>query len=77
MVRFHGRDPEAWADHRRHGRRTVPLRLLDSASSRSGRRGSSELAAQARETHVIMNNCYRDYAVKNARQMASLLDLDE
>ena len=36
-----------------------------------------ELAAQARETHVIMNNCYRDYAVKSARQMASLLDLDE
>jgi uncharacterized protein YecE (DUF72 family) len=36
-----------------------------------------QLAAQARETHVIMNNCYRDYAVKSARQMASLLDLDE
>jgi uncharacterized protein YecE (DUF72 family) len=33
-----------------------------------------ELARQARETHVVMNNCYRDYAVNNARQLAGLLD---
>ena len=33
-----------------------------------------ELATQARETHVVMNNCYRDYAVKSARQLASLLE---
>jgi hypothetical protein len=24
-----------------------------------------------------MNNCYQDYAVKSARQIASLLDLEE
>jgi hypothetical protein len=23
--------------------------------------------------HVLMNNCYRDYAVRNARQLAVLL----
>jgi uncharacterized protein YecE (DUF72 family) len=23
--------------------------------------------------HVLMNNCYRDYAVRNARQLAALL----
>ena len=33
-----------------------------------------ELSAQAKETHAIMNNCYRNYAVKNARQMASLIE---
>ncbi|MDP8971364.1 MAG: DUF72 domain-containing protein, partial [Actinomycetota bacterium] len=32
-----------------------------------------ELAADARETHVVFNNCYRDYGVRNARQLAELL----
>ena len=36
----------------------------------------AELEQQARETHVLMNNCYRDYAVKSARQFATLLDAE-
>ena len=32
-----------------------------------------EVAAQARETHVVFNNCYRDYGVRNARQLGALL----
>jgi len=36
-----------------------------------------DMASTARETHVLMNNCYRDYAVNNARQLSGLLDLDE
>jgi hypothetical protein len=28
-----------------------------------------------RETHVLMNNCYRDFAVRNARELGDLLDL--
>jgi uncharacterized protein YecE (DUF72 family) len=36
-----------------------------------------EMSQAARETHVLMNNCYRDYAVRNAKQLTSLLDLDE
>ena len=36
-----------------------------------------DLAETARETHVLMNNCYQDYAVKSARQLASLLDVEE
>jgi uncharacterized protein YecE (DUF72 family) len=35
-----------------------------------------DMANTARETHVLMNNCYRDYAVNNARQIGDLLDLD-
>jgi uncharacterized protein YecE (DUF72 family) len=31
------------------------------------------LAEQAERVHVLMNNCYRDYAVRNARQLAGLL----
>ena len=44
------------------------------ASSRSGRPGSDELARQARETHVLMNNCYANYGSTNAREMAALLE---
>jgi uncharacterized protein YecE (DUF72 family) len=32
-----------------------------------------ELAAAAKETYVMFNNCYRDYAVNNARRMKELL----
>ena len=32
-----------------------------------------KLAADADETHVVFNNCYRDYAHRNARQLESLL----
>jgi uncharacterized protein YecE (DUF72 family) len=31
------------------------------------------MADQAVRVHVLMNNCYRDYAVRNARQLAALL----
>lgn len=31
------------------------------------------LAEKAQETHVLMNNCYRNYAQINARQLADLL----
>ena len=34
-----------------------------------------ELAAQTKETHVLLNNCYRNYAQVNARQLADLLDV--
>jgi uncharacterized protein YecE (DUF72 family) len=32
-----------------------------------------EVADQARETHVLFNNCYRDYGVRNARELGDLL----
>jgi uncharacterized protein YecE (DUF72 family) len=32
-----------------------------------------ELAEQTAETHVLLNNCYRNYAQVNARQLADLL----
>jgi hypothetical protein len=31
------------------------------------------LAADADETHVVFNNCYRDYAHVNAGQLAGLI----
>jgi uncharacterized protein YecE (DUF72 family) len=32
-----------------------------------------ELAEQAKETHVLMNNCHRDYAQRNASALLDLL----
>jgi uncharacterized protein YecE (DUF72 family) len=32
-----------------------------------------ELAGQAKETHVLLNNCYRNYAQVNAAQLAALI----
>jgi uncharacterized protein YecE (DUF72 family) len=75
-VRFHGRDPKAWrttsggaAERFRYEYQEVELEgWVPKVAS---------LAERARETHVLMNNCYRDFAVNNARQLAGLLDLDE
>ena len=75
MVRFHGRDPKAWESK------------AETASERFRYDYSKgelaewvpkleELSGQARETHVLMNNCYRDFAVRNARELGDLLDLD-
>ena len=33
------------------------------------------MAEQTRETHVLMNNCYRDFGVRNARDLGDMLDL--
>jgi uncharacterized protein YecE (DUF72 family) len=75
MVRFHGRDPKAWsaksgtaADRFRYD---YGERELDEWVPKI-----EALRDQARETHVVMNNCYENYAVKNARQLASLLSLE-
>jgi uncharacterized protein YecE (DUF72 family) len=34
------------------------------------------LAEQVSEVHVLLNNCYRNYAQTNARQLADMLDVD-
>ena len=32
-----------------------------------------EVAAQAKETHLMFNNCYANYGTTNAREIAALL----
>jgi uncharacterized protein YecE (DUF72 family) len=32
-----------------------------------------DMASSARETHVLMNNCYSNYGSTNARELAALL----
>ena len=75
MVRFHGRNRRAWESK------------SETASERFRYDYAKEelqewvpkiesLAERTRETHVLMNNCYRDFAVRNARDLAVMLDVE-
>ncbi len=72
MVRFHGRNTETWA--KKSETATERFRYLYSEEElREWAPRIRDLADATRETHVLMNNCYRDYAVNNARQLGDLL----
>ena len=72
VVRMHGHNKENW---QRKGITAAerfkylysPKELQDWAPK------VREVAEQARETHVLFNNCYRDYGVRNARELGELL----
>src|SRR5690606_41438670 len=69
VVRFHGRS-QNWASksiHERFGYLYTEQELQSWADD------LGELAEQTRVVHVLMNNCYRDYAQVNAAQLAQLL----
>ena len=75
MVRFHGRNTDAWNVKSQ----TASERFRYDYSEGELREWVPKienLAEQARETHVLMNNCYRDFAVRNARELGDLLDLE-
>jgi len=74
MVRFHGRNTEAWNQKSETAserfRYDYPREELQEWVPKI-----SEIAGQVRETHVLMNNCYRDFAVRDARELGGLLGL--
>jgi uncharacterized protein YecE (DUF72 family) len=70
VVRFHGRDPKAWQQ------KTVSERFRYHYKDQELQEWVPKvqhLAEGARDVHVLMNNCYSDYAVTNARQLMDLL----
>ncbi len=72
MVRFHGRDPNAWTTKSETAAERFRYEYKE-PELREWAPKIKDLSQQARETHVLMNNCYRDYAVNNARELRSLL----
>jgi uncharacterized protein YecE (DUF72 family) len=73
VVRFHGRDPEAWT------KKTVTERfryLYSEAELAEWVPRVEHLAEEAGQVHVLMNNCYADQAVTNAKQLTDLLSRD-
>jgi uncharacterized protein YecE (DUF72 family) len=72
VVRFHGRNREAWA--RRGASVAEKYDYLYSPEELSAWQPAiQQLSGETRETHVIMNNCHDDKAVRNARQLATML----
>jgi uncharacterized protein YecE (DUF72 family) len=72
MVRFHGRSDSTWSQM--SGSAAERFRYLYSEHELEElAEPIVEVAQDARETHLLMNNCYRDYAVRNADQLRSLL----
>jgi uncharacterized protein YecE (DUF72 family) len=71
MVRFHGRRAETWSER---GVTVTEKFRYDYSSDELSEwtEGIEEIASKSRETHVLMNNCYRDYAVRSANTMAQL-----
>ncbi|MEO3820016.1 DUF72 domain-containing protein [Plantactinospora sp. B24E8] len=69
VVRFHGHSTK-WNSrdiYQRFGYRYSERELADWAPK------LRELAGRAEQTHVLLNNCYRDYAQRNAEQLTDLL----
>src|SRR5690606_23734523 len=72
LVRFHGRNLSGWTKKRS----TVHERfsyLYSSKELSSWVPALKEIASEAETVHATFNNCYRDYAVINAKDLAALL----
>lgn len=70
MIRFHGHNDAEWESG------SVQKRFKYLYSKQELREWApkvQELADNAKRTHVLMNNCYRDYAQQNANELAKLL----
>jgi uncharacterized protein YecE (DUF72 family) len=75
LMRFHGRRSEVW------GKRGVPVieRFKYDYSQDELAEWVPRIEAlgeRAKQTHVLFNNCYRDYAPKNAKQFADMVSED-
>ncbi|HTU87019.1 MAG TPA: DUF72 domain-containing protein [Solirubrobacteraceae bacterium] len=72
LVRFHGRSDSTWNDT--SGSAAERFRYLYSEDELEELATPiAEHASEVRETHLLMNNCYRDYAVRNAAELRDLL----
>ena len=70
MMRFHGHNDAEWESG------SVQKRFKYLYSEKELKEWApkvEELAGDAKQTHVLMNNCYRDYAQQNAKELAELL----
>jgi len=72
VMRFHGRSDSTWKGEHRSAAERFRYLYSDSELEELAR-PVAEAALQAREAHLLMNNCYRDYAVRNAAELRDLL----
>jgi uncharacterized protein YecE (DUF72 family) len=73
LVRFHGRNAETWEKKGiTPAERFRYLYSRDELSEWVPR--IREVAKEAREVHLMFNNCYANYGTTNAREIADLLN---
>ena len=70
VVRFHGQNSEEWESGsvQRRFKYLYSEKELGEWAPRI-----EKLSGEAKTTHVLMNNCYQDYAQRNAKELAELL----
>jgi uncharacterized protein YecE (DUF72 family) len=70
VMRFHGHNDAEWESGsvQKRFKYLYSKRELETWAPKI-----KELASSTESTHVLMNNCYRDYAQRNARELAELL----
>lgn len=70
VIRFHGRNRDEWESGsvQKRFRYLYSSKELEEWAPRVAR-----LAEDSKETHVLMNNCYRDHAQANASELAEIL----
>ncbi|MBV9196886.1 MAG: DUF72 domain-containing protein [Solirubrobacterales bacterium] len=72
LVRFHGRSDPTW--HDTSGSAAERFRYRYSRQELEELAGPiAEVAQDAAETHLLMNNCYRDYSVRGAAELRDVL----
>jgi uncharacterized protein YecE (DUF72 family) len=75
LVRFHGRRVETWEA------KGIPVverfrYLYSEDEMREWLPRIREAAAETREMHLLMNNCYANYGSTNARELAAMLEAE-
>jgi uncharacterized protein YecE (DUF72 family) len=73
VVRFHGRSDETWSARTRTAAERFRYEYSET-ELRELAQPIAEHAQEAKESHLLMNNCYRDYGVHNAAQLRELLE---
>ena len=74
VVRFHGHNDAEWESGDVHKRFAY---LYSTEELKEWAPKVAQLGAEAKQTHVLMNNCYRDHAQRNARELAEMLRSDK
>jgi len=74
-VRFHGRNANSWNARSASAAERFKY-LYKQEELAEWVEPIKRLREQAATTYLMFNNCYADYAPRNAKQMASLLDLE-
>lgn len=76
LLRMHGHNSDTWAARSKTAAERFDY-LYSEDELREWVPRVQGLAEEAAEVHVLMNNCHRDYSVRNARQIGEMLGVIE